>query len=318
MRLALFDKWLPFTPRLSLVVVAYNMQRELPRTLYSLSPAYQIGVDAGAYEVIVVDNGSNPPFGKQAAESFGAGFRYFYLSDAPPSPAYAVNFGVRHARGEIIGLMIDGARIVSPGVVHLALAAFAAFGDPTVGILGWHLGPKLQNLSIAEGYDQEQEDRLLESINFPQDGYRLFEISVLAGSCSGGWFAPMGESNCIFVRRNTYWQLGGFDERFDLPGGGLINLDFYRRAVLRPQAKLVILLGEGTFHQVHGGIATNGGEAELRRNIEKWRAQYRMLRGEDFTPPKKRPIFLGYAPYQILASLEASARNALTDPGVWE
>lgn len=48
-------------PALSLIVVAYNMARELPRTLYTLSSQYQRGIAPQDYEVIVVDNGSDQP-----------------------------------------------------------------------------------------------------------------------------------------------------------------------------------------------------------------------------------------------------------------
>ncbi len=47
--------------QLSVIVVAYNMDRELPRTLFTLSTRCQRDVDASAYEVIVVDNGSCRP-----------------------------------------------------------------------------------------------------------------------------------------------------------------------------------------------------------------------------------------------------------------
>ena len=53
--------WFGHRPRLSVVVVAYNMTRELKRTLYSLSPKFQRDVKAQDYEVIVVDNGSTLP-----------------------------------------------------------------------------------------------------------------------------------------------------------------------------------------------------------------------------------------------------------------
>ncbi len=36
-------------PRLTIVVVVHNMQREAPRTLFSLSPQYQEGVTADDY-----------------------------------------------------------------------------------------------------------------------------------------------------------------------------------------------------------------------------------------------------------------------------
>ena len=48
-------------PVLSVVVVVHGMARELPRTLQSLAPDYQRGVDAEEYEIGVVDNGSPCP-----------------------------------------------------------------------------------------------------------------------------------------------------------------------------------------------------------------------------------------------------------------
>lgn len=54
----------PRKPKLSVVVNAYNMTREMKRTIHSLSPGYQCGVKASDYEVIVVDNGSVQPLSK--------------------------------------------------------------------------------------------------------------------------------------------------------------------------------------------------------------------------------------------------------------
>lgn len=45
-------------PALSVVVVSYNMRRELPRTLCTLGAKYQQNVVQDDYEVILVDNGS--------------------------------------------------------------------------------------------------------------------------------------------------------------------------------------------------------------------------------------------------------------------
>ncbi len=65
-----------------------------------------------------------------------------------------------------------------------------------------------------------------------------------------GWLAPISESNGLFMRRATWELFGGLDERFDSPGGGIINLDTFRRAAELSDAELVVLLGEGTFHQL--------------------------------------------------------------------
>ena len=48
------------TKDLGVVVVVHNMHREARRTLHSLSRSYQWGIDDLDYEVIVVENGSDP------------------------------------------------------------------------------------------------------------------------------------------------------------------------------------------------------------------------------------------------------------------
>ena len=109
-------------PQVSVVVVVYNIPREAPRTLYSLSAEYQRDIAADDYEVIVVDNGSNPPFDAAVLEGLAGNFRLIRLDPAPPSPAHAINVGLAAARGDVIGVLIDGARMVTPGLLHFARA----------------------------------------------------------------------------------------------------------------------------------------------------------------------------------------------------
>jgi len=157
-------------PALSVIVVFHNMGREAPRTLFTLSPQYQRGVEAGDYEVVVLDAGSHTPLEETFVKSFGENFR-LVRSPAEPSPVVAVNRAAALARGEAIALCIDGARMLTPGVVRLALAALRAWEDPVVATLAWHLGPKVQNESMLEGYNQAAEDALLDSVDWRADGY---------------------------------------------------------------------------------------------------------------------------------------------------
>lgn len=297
-------------PVISVIVIVYDMLREAPRTLQSLTPKYQ-NVCEEKYEVIVVDNGSPEPFSKVFIEKFGKNFKYFYIKDASPSPAAAINFGVSQASGEVVGILIDGARILSPGIVNYALLAFKAYEDPFVTTLGWHLGTDIQTRSTEKGYNQVVEDNLIQSIEWPSNGYRLFEISAFAGSSQDGWFLPIAESSCFFIRKSTYEKLNGFDERFDERGGGLVNLDFYKRACELSDIKLVILIGEGTFHQVHGGVSTNVTEIENRNCWLDFEKQYIAIRGEKFSRPAKKPDFLGSVSTESLQSVLFSADLAL-------
>jgi glycosyltransferase involved in cell wall biosynthesis len=289
--------------KLSVVVVVYNMPREASNTLSSLSAAYQRDICVDDYEVIVVENGSTKRLDPSQVTRLGNNFRYHYLQDASASPAAAINFGIRQAQGEVIGVMIDGARICSPGLLHFALIGIGVYKRAVVATLGFYLGDGFQRFSIMHGYDHKEEERLLERISWPQDGYRLFEVSSLDESSHWTARAPLCESNALFMRKELWAELGGIDEQFDMPGGGLVNLDTFIRACELPDIQLVVLLGEGTFHQVHGGVATNAPPEVHEQNNEHWRTQYRKLRGKDITPPNNPRTYIGSLPESCLNHL---------------
>ena len=284
--------------KLSVLVVAYNMQREIPRTLTSLSRAYQRGVDDLEYEVLVLDNNSSEPVGESAVRQFGPEFHYRYLEGAPPSPAFAINHGARHAGGDILCVMIDGAHILTPGVLRLGTSAFRAFSNPVVLTRYFFLGPGSQNDTIAQGYCQAVEDGLLQQIAWPEDGYRLFEIGAAFQGAEPNvtWFNRMFESNCLFMSRRTFDDMGGADERFDLPGGGFLNIDLFIRSSSYPDVEPVQLVGEGSFHQVHGGTTTNVDAAVRESRVADYKAQYREIRGGDAKVPKEEVYYLGHIP----------------------
>jgi hypothetical protein len=294
-------------PKISVVVLVHRMVREAPRTLYSLTTVYQEDVTANDYEVIVVENPSQQMLGSKAVEQHGRQFRYALHRGDPRSPAAAMNFGASLARGRHLMLMIDGARILSPGVLKRTLAALRLCGPAPVATVSWHLGPDVQSKSIHEGYCQEVEDRLLAGVDWRRDGYRLFEIASLAGSCRGVWFGPVSESNCVTVDRKSFHDLKGFSELFRAAGGGLVNLDFFARVIANSPRQPVLLLGEGTFHQFHGGAATNRADNEPLREFHE---EYQRIRGAPFKPPRFHPVLFGHIPKQSLPFMRAGIRGA--------
>ena len=227
---------------------------------------------------------------------------------ASASPAAAANFGLKQARGRLIGMMVDGARLASPGLLATALLAEKLDERPVISSLGFHLGFAQQMESVANGYNQAAEDALLDASGWTEDGYRLFDIATLAGSSEGGFFLPTGESNALFLPRRLWRELGGLDEAFRSPGGGYVNLDLYRRACELPRTRLAVMLGEGTFHQVHGGVATNATVPDKHLDYHE---EYVRLRGQDFAFPRPETVYLGQAPTPALRVFEHSARLAL-------
>lgn len=295
--------------RLSVILIVYNMTRAAPRAIRSLLASYQEGLTDQEYEILVVENGSSQPLAQASIESLASNIRYFYLEDAPPSPAYAINFAARQASGEVLAVMIDGAHMLTPGALSLGLQPFQNFDNPVVVTFPFFLGPGPQMETVLKGYDEAAEDKLLAQIDWPADGYKLFEISTPYRIEPGGvrpkllWFVRQFESNCLFMRRESFWAVGGCDERFNLPGGGILLPDLYRELGRMDNATLVQLLGEASFHQVHGGTSTNVPREEQKTKWQSYLRQYEEVRGEPYEVCKKPLHYIGHMPNEAARQL---------------
>lgn len=284
--------------KLSVILIAYDMAREIPRTLQGLSRTYQHGAGELEYEVLLVDNGSPVPLDPASWSHVDVPVRLITMTEISHSPARAINVALGAASGEIVALMIDGAHILTPGVFRMALASFAAYDNPVVATRYFWLGPDAQNDSITRGYSKEVEDQLLSSINWPEDGYRLYEIGtpLRAGAENINWLNRMFESNCLFMMKSLFDEIGGADERFNAAGGGLINSDIFKRAADMAGVTPVQLIGEGSFHQLHGGTTTNVSAEQRDARIEEFRRQYAEIRGHDKLMTEKYFHFMGHLP----------------------
>ena len=258
--------------------------------------------------MLVIDNGS--PEGTKLTDGmvsgFGSEFRLIDMGpDAPPSPVAALNRGIDACQGDMVALMIDGAHMLTPGVLSHAMAATRAYGPAMVTTQPFHLGPGQQGTTMGDGYNQDTEDGLLADIEWPSDGYRLFDIGVFQEDRD--WFDPLWESNCLFVPKVNLQQSGGYDVRFDEPGGGFANLELYERCGTDPSLRHVTILGEGSFHQIHGGTTTNQASAEQRAAlIEQYAERYRELKGRSFTGPRATVHYVG--------SIETNTRRTKARP----
>lgn len=272
------------------------MAREASRTLYSLSPAYQTDLVSEDYEVIAIDNGSAQPLDGDWVQGLGPQFFHHMFETQSVSPVEAVNAGARMATGDLLAVIVDGARLASPGLIGQTQRAARLYDEPFVATLSWHLGPDVQNRSILAGYDQAEEDRLLEGITWPEDGYALFSVSTLAQSSLPGFLGGIPiECSWFAMCRDAFLRIGGFDRRFQSPGGGLVNHDFRDRALGLDGVMPIVLLGEGMFHQFHGGVATN--VTPDNHPIREFRAEYERIHGRRYRQiPSPAVVFFGALP----------------------
>ncbi len=277
------------SPKISVVLVTYNMARELPRTLLSFSAEYQTSIDVADFEIVVVDNGSKQDYDWQSFLDRYENIRICSYLDPKQSPIDALNYGISIARGEVICACIDGARMASPGLLSLGYEACVSTQDAVVGSYSFHLGLLPQNDSVKIGYNQAVEDELLESVDWKGDGYKLFNIASFDPSSRFGLSNCPAETNALFLRREKWAELGGFDPQFVGRGGGLANLDLWRRLCDEPNNSVVMLMGEGTFHQFHGGTATNAPESPWG----EFHDEYVKIRGVEYAVPSRKPYMFG-------------------------
>jgi hypothetical protein len=106
-----------------------------------------------------------------------------------------------------------------------------------------------------------------------------------------------------------YEQAGGFDPAFADYGGGMANLDAYKRICELSEARLFVLPGEGSFHQFHSGVTTGQKKAERDPVMDKIKQQYRDLRGEDYKAPAYQATYYGDIPPQALPFVALSLKR---------
>lgn len=296
---------------LSIIVIVYNMPKQAMNTLYSFSKKYQENVLESDYEIVVIENKSSNTLDRNAVLGLGSNFQYYLRDETGVSPAKALNFGVEKASGKYLGLIIDGARMVTPRVIEYVLMAFRQSPYSMVAVPGYNLGPSEQQYHISHQYDEQAERKLLDSIHWQHNGYRLFDIANLSGANPKGALQLFLECNCLFTSRKIFDDIGGADERFNLLGGGAINLHIYRKIGMHKNSQYYfVLLGEGSFHQFHGGVTTSS-KKDREALLELFRIQLdEIWEGQFGGALKREPILFGSITSHSLPFLIESSQYA--------
>ena len=299
-------------PDLSIIVIVYDMPRQAMNTLLSLALPYQKNVSVDDYEVIVVENRSANHLDAVAVASLGPQFRYFLRDEQGVSPVPAVNFAFSQCRGKQIGLIIDGARMVTPRVIEYAMLGARISENALVMVPGYHLGERDQKFHLQTGHSEQLEISRLADMAWQDNGYRLFKWACWSSSNQRGYLQPMQECSALFCSADNFRRIGCADERFDQPGGGSINLYLYRKLGMLPDIQLFVLPGEGSFHQFHGGITTQElPEDDIRRAVLKsFDTRLEEVWGSPFKALTREPILLGAVTHWAQPFLEKASDMA--------
>src|SRR5215831_331129 len=113
----------PLRPAISFVVIGWRMPRQLGNTIHSLSPEHQKNVRAEDYEVVVIENHSTDILGAEAATALATHVSYVLREESHPGPVFALTEGLTRARAPYVGVLLDGAHLVTPRLVEFAKVA---------------------------------------------------------------------------------------------------------------------------------------------------------------------------------------------------
>ena len=75
----------------------------------------------------------------------------------------------------------------------------------------------------------------------------------------------------------------------------MVNFEFYARAVAAA-SQVFTVLGEGTFHQVHGGAATGLPMPELMESLTRWLDESKSLGADTAAPDQRKFVLAGHMP----------------------
>ncbi len=299
-------------PDLSIIVVAYNMPGQAMNTLYSLSAEYQRDVSTGEYEVLVIENDSGNNLNPAAVAALGENFHYHLRDEAGVSPAPAINEALDRCRGHYVGLIIDGARMLTPRVLKYALQALHVPGA-VVAVPGYYLTEhgvsERGRTELKAQAILSHEENVLAGSCWREDGYRLFQQACFSNGNRSGFIEPLMECNALFCQRSLLLNLGGAEERFNLKGGGALNLHMYRQIATAAGTHLIILPGEGNFHQFHGGTSTTPG-ADRDALVQTFKEQLDEFWPGGFKGISREPAMFGAVTQAALPFLQTSAQSA--------
>lgn len=202
-------------PSFSIVVPTFRRPDVLRA---SLSGLVALDYDQDCYEVIVVDDGADE-ITAQIVEGFsGHGVSVRLETQHQRGAACARNRGARVASGDLV-LFCDDDLLVDQSHLRMHLATHRRHGDVLVSA-AWQFAPEIETALRKTSFGRYRID--LE---------RRYQSEAAGAPLNGDpgclRMSVLGYGN-LALRREAFWELGGFDE--DFPVAGAEDQDFSVRA----------------------------------------------------------------------------------------
>jgi GT2 family glycosyltransferase len=271
-------------PTFSIVVPTFRRPASLRQTLAAL---LTLDYDRSRYEVIVVDDGADQVTDEVVGGLRDGSVEITLESQRQRGVATARNRGARVARGELL-LFCDDDIVVDQRHLRRHVATRERYVDPIVNG-AWEFAP--QTLSALEATPFGR---------FRIDLERRFQEEAMGAARGDGRVEmPMLGSWNLVLRRDLYWQLGGFDEEF--PVAGAEDQDFSLRA--RTAGCLLLLDTEIRLMHNDDRLSLRSYCAREERNAQtmpflarRWPAEF----GEVRYVQENRPIRRGDPPRLLM------------------
>ncbi len=175
-----------YAPAVSVVIPAFREEAVIVPTVKSL-----LAQDyAGSIEVVVVDDGSPDDTYATAQRAFGSHPRVRILTKPNGGKASALNFGIRHAQGDVI-VALDADTLFDPDAVRHLVAPLA---DP-------HVGAVAGNAKVGNRINLVTRWQALEYItsqNLDRRAFALLDCIMVVPGAIGAW------------RKSLVIEAGGF------------------------------------------------------------------------------------------------------------
>jgi GT2 family glycosyltransferase len=219
-------------PTFSIVVPTFRRPDALEETLAAI---LRLDYRTDRYQVVVVDDGADDATAGIVDRFRGHGVELMVEAQKHRGAARARNLGARLADGEML-LFCDDDMILEPSYLRGHLAVRERHGDAVVSG-AWRFSPKVME---ALGSSPFGRYRIHLERGFQEDGGGR----PLDGE-PGCLLMPLLGSGNLALRRDRFWEIGGFDE--DFPVAGAEDQDFSIRA--RAAGALLVL--DTNIHCLH-------------------------------------------------------------------